>query len=72
MPNSVVDDIAGAQEERRLERLEAMLDMFEEDRGRPAENTEELRDWMGAQYLDELHVRMKCRLHAQPRAQAGH
>ena len=56
----------------KLERLEAMLDMFEDDRGRPAASTEELRDWMGAQYLDELHVRMKYRLHAQPRAQAGH
>jgi hypothetical protein len=66
--NSVIDDIARAQERRRLERLQAMLDMFEEDRGRPAANTEELRDWMGAQYLDELHVRMKCRLNAQPQA----
>jgi hypothetical protein len=49
MLNSVIDDISRDVEKRRLERLEAMLQMFEEDRGRSAVTMEELRDWMVAQ-----------------------
>jgi hypothetical protein len=47
---------------RQALRLEAMLDMFEEDRGRSAASMEELRDWMGAQYVDRLQLRMDRRL----------
>ena len=49
-------------ERRQVQRLEAMLDMFEEDRGRSAASMEELRDWMGAQYVDRLQLRMDRRL----------
>jgi hypothetical protein len=37
--------------------------MFEEDRGRRAASVEELRDWMGAQYTDQLQTRMNRHLH---------
>ena len=46
MPNE--DSMSGDAECRQALRLEAMLDMFEEDCGRPAASMEELRDWMGA------------------------
>jgi hypothetical protein len=62
MLNSVLDDISRDAEKRRLERLEAMRQMFEEDRGRSAVTMEELRDWMGAQYLDRLKIRMNHHL----------
>ena len=46
--------------------------MFEEDHGRSAASMEELRDWMGAQYVDRLQFRMDRRLniiaHAHPLA----
>ena len=48
---------------RRLKRARALLEMFEEDCGRQAATVEELRDWMGAQYTDQLQVRMNRRLH---------
>jgi hypothetical protein len=60
MPNE--DAISRDEERRQALRLEAMLDMFEEDRGRPAASMEELRDWMGAQYLDRLQLRIDRRL----------
>lgn len=47
----------------QLKRARALLEMFEEDRGRQAASIEELRDWMGAQYTDRLQVRMNRRLH---------
>jgi hypothetical protein len=60
MPN---EDATSRDEERRqFLRLEVMLDMFEEDRGRSAASMEELRDWMGAQYLERLQSRMGRRL----------
>jgi hypothetical protein len=62
MLNSVLDDISRDAEKRRLERLEAMHQMFEEDRGRSAVTMEELRDWMGAQYLGRLQIRMNHHL----------
>ena len=37
--------------------------MFAEDCGRQAASVEELRDWMGAQYTDQLQIRMNRRLH---------
>jgi hypothetical protein len=60
MPNN--DAISRDEERRQALRLEAMLDMFEEDRGRSAASMEELRDWMGAQYVDRLQLRMDRRL----------
>jgi len=60
MPNE--DSMSGDAECRQALRLEAMLDMFEEDCGRPAASMEELRDWMGAQYVDRLQLRMDRRL----------
>jgi hypothetical protein len=60
MPNE--DAISRDEERRQALRLEAMLDMFEEDRGRSAASMEELRDWMGAQYVDRLQFRMDRRL----------
>jgi hypothetical protein len=56
MPNKEV--MSEDDKRRQTLRLEAMLDMFEEDRGRSAASMEELRDWMGAQYLDRLQLRM--------------
>jgi hypothetical protein len=50
-------------ERRRLTRARALLEMFEEDRGRQAANVEELREWMGQQYTDKLQIRMNRRLH---------
>ena len=60
MPNE--DSMSGGAERRQALRLEAMLDMFEEDRGRSAASMEELRDWMGVQYVDRLQFRMDRRL----------
>jgi hypothetical protein len=60
MPNE--DAISRNEARRQALRLEAMLDMFEEDRGRSAASMEELRDWMGAQYVDRLQLRMDRRL----------
>ncbi len=48
---------------RRLKRARALLEMFEEDCGRRAVTVEELREWMGAQYTDQLQIRMNRRLH---------
>lgn len=50
-------------DKRRLKRARALLEMFAEDRGRQAATVEELRDWMGAQYTDQLQIRMNRRLH---------
>jgi len=66
MLNVVIDDLSRDAEKRRLERLEAMLEMFEEDRGQPAATMEELREWMGAQALDRLQIRMIRHLHMLP------
>jgi len=66
MPN---ENATSRDEERRQAlRLEAMLDMFEEDRGRSAASMEELRDWIGAQYLDRLQLRIDRRLNIIARA----
>jgi hypothetical protein len=50
-------------ERRRLTRARALLEMFEEDCGRGATTVEELREWMGMQYTDQLQIRMNRRLH---------
>jgi hypothetical protein len=60
MPNE--DAMSNDDDRRRTLRLEAMLDMFEEDRGRSAASMEELRDWMGTPYVDRLRLRMDRRL----------
>ena len=55
--------VGNDDDRRRLQRAQALLEMFEEDRGRRAATVEELRDWMGAQYTDQLQMRMNRRLH---------
>ena len=60
MPNDY--EMSGDNKRRQTLRLEAMLDMFEEDCGRPAGSMEELRDWMGTQYVERLQLRMDWRL----------
>jgi hypothetical protein len=56
---SIVDDAYRAQ----LKRARALLEMFEEDRGRRAASIDELRDWVRGQYPDRLQIRMNRRLH---------
>jgi len=59
------------EERRRLKRASALLEMFEEDRGRRAANVEELREWMGMQLTDQLQMRMNRRLHGIDAGVAG-
>jgi hypothetical protein len=63
MPNQATGRIGRHVDIRRLQRARALLEMFAEDRGRRASTIEELRDWMGAQYTDQLQIRMNRRLH---------
>jgi hypothetical protein len=63
MPNRAIDHVRCDGDRRRLQRLRALHEMFEEDCGRQAGTIEELREWMGAQYTDQLQVRMNRRLH---------
>jgi hypothetical protein len=58
-------EVAGRDADKgRLTRTRALLEMFEEDRGRPAATIEELREWMGAQRIDQLQARMNRRLNS--------
>jgi hypothetical protein len=59
----VANRVDNDEERRRLKRARALLEMFEEDRGRRAANVEELREWMGMQLTDQLQMRMNRRLH---------
>ena len=63
MLNNATDRARSGAVRRQLTRTRALLDMFEEDRGRPPKTIEELRDWMGAQYIDQLQIRMDHWLH---------
>jgi hypothetical protein len=63
MRKKALDHAGRDADRRRLQRARALLEMFEEDRGRRALSIEELRDWMGAQYTDQLQIRMNRRLH---------
>ena len=63
MPNQATDHVRRSVDRRRLKRARALLEMFEEDCGRRAVTVEELREWMGAQYTDQLQIRMNRRLH---------
>jgi hypothetical protein len=63
MPNQAIDHASRDVDRRRLKRARALLEMFAEDCGRQAATVEELRDWMGAQYTDQLQIRMNRRLH---------
>jgi hypothetical protein len=63
MRRQVTNRIRDDADRRRLQRARALLEMFEEDCGRGAATVEELRDWMGAQYTDQLQIRMNRRLH---------
>jgi hypothetical protein len=63
MLNKAIDYAGCDDDRRRLQRASALLEMFEEYRGRRAATVEELRDWMGRQYTDQLQMRMNRRLH---------
>lgn len=63
MPNRAIDNSSRDVDRRRLQRARALLEMFEEDCGRQAATVEELREWMGAQYTDQLQIRMNRRLY---------
>ena len=63
MPNRATDYVSRDSDRRRLKRARALLEMFEEDCGRRATSIEELREWMGAQYTDQLQFRMNRHLH---------
>jgi len=63
MSKQLIRRVSGGADRGRLNRARALLDMFEEDRGRRAASVEELRDWMGAQYTDQLQIRMNRHLH---------
>jgi hypothetical protein len=63
MLNNAMDRAGTVADRRQQTRSRALLDMFEEDRGRPPKTIEELRDWMGAQYTDQLQIRMTRWLH---------
>lgn len=63
MPRQAIGYASRDTDKRRLKRARALLEMFAEDRGRQAATVEELRDWMGAQYTDQLQIRMNRRLH---------
>ncbi len=47
----------------RLHRARALLEMFEEDRGRRAISTDELREWIARRNIDQLRIRMNRRLY---------
>jgi hypothetical protein len=63
MPQQAINHVSGDADRRRLQRARALLEMFEEDCGRRAATVEEPREWMGAQYTDQLQFRMTRRLH---------
>ena len=63
MRNVGTGQVGRNTDRRRLKRARALLEMFEEDCGRRAVTVEELREWMGAQYTDQLQIRMNRRLH---------
>ncbi len=62
-PTGATNHVSRNADRRRLQRARALLEMFEEDCGRRAATIEELREWMGAQYTDQLQIRMNRRLH---------
>jgi hypothetical protein len=47
----------------RLQRARALLEMFEEDRGRRAISTEELRAWIASRNIGQIRIRMNRRMH---------
>ena len=47
----------------RLQRARALLEMFEEDRGRRAISTDELREWIAGRNIGQLRIRMNRRLY---------
>jgi hypothetical protein len=64
MPNEAPDDgiIRDAEEWFRREQARAMLDLFEEDRGRKPGTLEEVREWATTQDDEHLKFRMNRRL----------
>ena len=64
MPNEVPDDDIVRDSEKWLlkEQARAMLDLFEEDRGRTPATLEEVREWAKAQNEEQLKFRVNRRL----------
>jgi hypothetical protein len=63
MPNQATCRVSHDADRRRLSRARALLEMFEQDCGRPAATVDELGAWMDAQRTDQLQIRMNRRLH---------
>jgi hypothetical protein len=63
MPNQATCRVSYDADRRRLSRARALLEMFEQDCGRPAATVDELGAWMDAQRTDQLQIRMNRRLH---------
>jgi hypothetical protein len=64
MPNEAPNDdiIRDAEEWFRREQARAMLDLFEEDRGRKPATLEEVREWATTQDDEHLKFRVNRRL----------
>jgi len=64
MPNEAPDDdvIRDAEEWLRKEQARAMLDLFEEDRGRKPATLDEVREWARTQNEEHLKFRVNRRL----------
>ena len=60
MPNEQVADLDA---EWRMLQARALLDLFENDCGRPAAAMSEIREWANAQDQDHLLFRMTIRVH---------
>jgi hypothetical protein len=58
VPNEEIDNIERDAEKWRLKQAQAMLDLFEGDRGRAATTLEELKEWAGAQNEEHLQFRV--------------
>ena len=63
VPNEEIDNIERDAEKWRLKQAQAMLDLFEGDRGRAATTLEELKEWAGAQNEEHLQFRVNRYLH---------
>jgi hypothetical protein len=63
MSHGVSHYTARGADRTRLQRARALLEMFEEDRGRRATSTEELREWIARHDIGQLRIRMNRRLH---------
>ena len=58
MPDEEADKVASDPKKLRLKQAQAMLDLFEADRGRAAAALEELKEWACAQNDEHLRFRV--------------